>query len=95
MGTLYQTIYETEAPELTMMGRLGYDAVTLGNHEIDYRSEGVANMLHSAVENASQKMKLHLPALVSANIDWKKTIQKITRKLKLHWMSMKYTLYCN
>lgn len=30
MGTLYQTIYETEAPELTLMGQIGYDAVTLG-----------------------------------------------------------------
>lgn len=48
MGTLYQTIFELEAPELTMMGQIGYDAVTLGNHEFDYRSQGLANMLHAA-----------------------------------------------
>lgn len=82
MGTLYQTIYETEAPELTMMGRLGYDAVTLGNHEFDYRSEGVANMLHSAVENASEDENLHLPALVSANIDWEKNNSEDNKKVK-------------
>ena len=45
MGTLYQTIYESHAPELVMLGRLGYDATTFGNHEFDYRAEGVANML--------------------------------------------------
>ena len=35
MGTLYQTIYETKASELTMLGYLGYDAVAFGNHEFD------------------------------------------------------------
>lgn len=72
MGTLYQTIYETEAAELTMLGRLGYDAVTFGNHEFDYRSDGVSNMLHAAIENAKEDASLKLPAFVSANIDWDK-----------------------
>ncbi len=35
MGTLYQTLYETDAPELRMLGYMGYDAVTIGNHEFD------------------------------------------------------------
>ena len=35
MGTLFQTIFETQAAELTMLGRLGYDATTFGNHEFD------------------------------------------------------------
>ncbi len=72
MGTLYQTIYETEAPELTMMGQMGYDAVTLGNHEFDYRSQGIANMLYAAVNHKKEHPKQNLPALVSANIDWTK-----------------------
>lgn len=72
MGTLYQTIYETEAPELTLMGQIGYDAVTLGNHEFDYRSQGIANMLHGAVKRSEEAGDYHLPALVSANIDWEK-----------------------
>lgn len=72
MGTLYQTIYETHAPELTMLGRVGYDAVTLGNHEFDYRAQGLANMLDSALENAKEGKSLTLPALVSASIDWEK-----------------------
>ena len=70
MGTLYQTIYETDAAELTMLGRMGYDATTFGNHEFDYRSQGVANMFHSALENAAEDETLTLPQFVIANIDW-------------------------
>lgn len=72
MGTLYQTIYETEAPELTLMGQIGYDATTFGNHEFDYRSQGISNMLLAAKSNADEDPNLQLPALVSANIDWSK-----------------------
>lgn len=72
MGTLYQTIYETQAVELTMLGYLGVDATTFGNHEFDYRSEGVANMLHAALQNAQDDPELTLPHFLVANIDWEK-----------------------
>ncbi len=48
MGTLIQTVYDTEAAELRMLGYLGYDVTTFGNHEYDYRSKGLANMLKAA-----------------------------------------------
>ena len=35
MGTLIQTVYDTEAAELRMLGYLGYDVTTFGNHEYD------------------------------------------------------------
>ena len=35
MGTLIQTVYDTEAAELRMLGFLGYDVTTFGNHEFD------------------------------------------------------------
>ena len=38
MGTLVQTIYDSEAAELRMLGALGCEVTTLGNHEFDYRS---------------------------------------------------------
>ena len=72
MGTLYQTIYETDAAELTMLGRMGYDATTFGNHEFDYRAQGVANMFRSALENEAEDETLTLPQFVIANIDWEK-----------------------
>ncbi len=54
MGTPYQTIFEKEAPELVLMGALGYDATTLGNHEFDYRLPALTKMLNTA---ASKKEK--------------------------------------
>lgn len=65
MGTLVQTVYEEEAAELRMLGALGCDATTLGNHEFDYRSGGLANMLESAVESGDE-----LPSLLVCNVDW-------------------------
>ena len=41
MGTLIQTVYTTEAAELRMLGYLGCDVTTFGNHEFDYRSGGL------------------------------------------------------
>jgi 2',3'-cyclic-nucleotide 2'-phosphodiesterase (5'-nucleotidase family) len=62
MGTLYQTIYTTAAPELRLLGAMGYDVTTLGNHEFDYRAQGLADMLNAAVASGDP-----LPALVQAN----------------------------
>lgn len=69
MGTLYQAVYETDASELTMMAHLGYDATTIGNHEFDYRGQGMAGMLEAALHNA-QKENVQLPKMLIANIDW-------------------------
>lgn len=65
MGTLVQTVYEDEAAELRMLGYIGTDATTLGNHEFDYRSSGLANMLESAVSSGDT-----LPELLICNVDW-------------------------
>lgn len=65
MGTLYQTLYSTDAVELRMLGRLGFDATTFGNHDFDYGSEAVANMYEAAVRSGDP-----LPAFVINNIDW-------------------------
>ena len=65
MGTLIQTVYDTEAAELRMLGYLGYDVTTFGNHEFDYRSSGLANML-----NAAANSKETVPEIVVCNVDW-------------------------
>lgn len=49
MGSLFQTAYATSALELRMMGAMGYDATTFGNHEFDYLPEGLASMLRAAM----------------------------------------------
>ena len=48
MGSLFQTAYPTSAIELRMMGAMGYDATTFGNHEFDYLPSGFASMLNVA-----------------------------------------------
>ena len=65
MGTLIQTVYTTEAAELRMLGYLGCDVTTLGNHEFDYGSDGLADMLNAAVSSGE-----NLPGMVVCNVDW-------------------------
>lgn len=65
MGTLVQVVYEEEAAELRMLGRIGVEATTLGNHEFDYKAQGLANMMNTAVASGDT-----LPAMLLCNMDW-------------------------
>jgi len=48
MGSLFQTAFATSAIELRMMGAMGYDVTTFGNHEFDYLPLGMTSMLNVA-----------------------------------------------
>ena len=48
-----------------MLGYLGCDVTTFGNHEFDYRSGGLADMLKTA-KNSGETV----PKLVVCNVDW-------------------------
>ena len=50
MGSLFQTAFATSAIELRMMGAMGYDATTFGNHEYDYLQDGLKSMLNVAAD---------------------------------------------
>ncbi len=63
MGTPFQTIFQTASPELRIMGAMGYDVVTLGNHEFDYRPAGLSGSLKAALQSGDK-----LPQLVQSNI---------------------------
>lgn len=65
MGTLIQAVYEQEASEIRMLGELGIDVTTFGNHEYDYKAKGLANMLKNAVASGDS-----LPEIVVSNVDW-------------------------
>lgn len=69
MGTLYQTVFQESAIELRALGRMGYDAVAIGNHEFDYRGKGLTNMLNSALASGDT-----LPPIFLSNADWGKSI---------------------
>lgn len=62
MGSLFQTAYTTSAIELRMMGAMGYDATTFGNHEYDYLPTGLADMLNAAVSSGDR-----VPAVLESN----------------------------
>ena len=62
MGSLFQSIYASQAPELQLLGQLGIEATCFGNHEFDYRQEGLISMLDAARESGSP-----LPAIVDCN----------------------------
>jgi 5'-nucleotidase/UDP-sugar diphosphatase len=63
MGSLFQTLYTTEEPELSLMGAMGYDAVTAGNHEFDYSIGGFAKSLEAAKQGGGP-----LPQYVLSNM---------------------------
>lgn len=65
MGTLYQTIFKEEAVELRILGALGVEATTIGNHEFDYRASGYYDMFESALASGDP-----LPQFLLCNVDW-------------------------
>ena len=65
MGTLFQSIYASDAPQLRIMGKMGYDVVTLGNHEFDFRAKGLAGSLKAAKKSGDR-----LPQIVISNLSY-------------------------
>ena len=63
MGTLFHTTFMTEAAELRLMAAMGYDAMTLGNHDFDFHPGGLAKALR--VARAGEK---RLPLMVASNV---------------------------
>ncbi len=53
------------APELNLMQKIGYDLVTLGNHEFDYGPDGLADYLQTAGYPEAQQNT----ALISSNLE--------------------------
>jgi len=76
MGTLYQSVFSEKALELRLLGLMGYQATTIGNHEFDYRSDGLAKMLDAAKASNDP-----LPMIVQSNIDWEASQGEYTEML--------------
>jgi 2',3'-cyclic-nucleotide 2'-phosphodiesterase (5'-nucleotidase family) len=63
MGTVFHTLFSTESLELRLMGDMGYDVTTLGNHDFDFHPDGLARALMVAAAS-----KDRLPRIVAANV---------------------------
>jgi 2',3'-cyclic-nucleotide 2'-phosphodiesterase (5'-nucleotidase family) len=75
MGTLFHTLAREEGVELRLLHALGYDVVTLGNHEFDFRPDGLARMVQAAIQKGG------VPPLLLANAVFSETD---TRDDELH-----------
>lgn len=86
MGTLFQTIFSSDAPELRIMGKMGYDIVTFGNHEFDFRAEGLGESLVAARKSGDK-----VPQIVASNIFFPEDDNgKLTPTLEKLQKAMKY-----
>jgi 5'-nucleotidase len=70
MGSLFHMLSREKAFELRLLHRMGYDAVTLGNHEFDLKPEGLARILAGAHDSGQ------IPAIVLSNAVFDKNSNK-------------------
>lgn len=63
MGTLFHSLIMDSAAELRLMGMMGYDAGTFGNHDLDFRSDGLVRSLRAALRAGDP-----LPRMLTANM---------------------------
>ncbi|MBN2805660.1 MAG: bifunctional metallophosphatase/5'-nucleotidase [Prolixibacteraceae bacterium] len=61
MGTLFQTLELKEGFQLNLMKKMGYDFVTLGNHEFDYGPDMLAKIINNNLRNGD------IPQILSTN----------------------------
>jgi 5'-nucleotidase/UDP-sugar diphosphatase len=62
MGTLFQELEPSEGFQLRLMKEMGYDAVSLGNHEFDFGIRTTAEIIRNAAKNGN------IPPVLLANI---------------------------
>ncbi|MEW6261858.1 MAG: bifunctional UDP-sugar hydrolase/5'-nucleotidase [Thermodesulfobacteriota bacterium] len=61
MGSLFHLLIREEAFELRLMKTMGYDVLTLGNHEFDLKPRGLTRILNTARKHQA------LPPIVQSN----------------------------
>lgn len=64
MGTAFSAATREIGGELHLMGRMGYDATTFGNHEFDLGPAGLGKSINAAVKAG------RIPAVLAANISF-------------------------
>ena len=82
MGTPVQSDFAGDAFELRMLGTLGCDVVTFGNHEFDYGTPGLDSMLKAAVSSGDR-----LPAIVESSISFEGELSEDQKLLKNNYDS--------
>jgi 2',3'-cyclic-nucleotide 2'-phosphodiesterase (5'-nucleotidase family) len=65
MGTVMNSVFISDAPDLASLKKMGYDATTLGNHEFDFGSDALAKSLR----NAAKKIENPVP-IIASNVEF-------------------------
>jgi 5'-nucleotidase/UDP-sugar diphosphatase len=64
MGTLFQELEPSEGFQLRLMKEMGYDVVSIGNHEFDFGIKTTAEIIRNSAERGK------IPAVLLANIQF-------------------------
>jgi 5'-nucleotidase/UDP-sugar diphosphatase len=64
-GTLFHTVLPDKALEFRLMGILGYDAITLGNHDFGFNPDGLAKMMRTVKARGGS-----YPEVVASNTEF-------------------------
>ena len=83
MGTLYQTLYASDAVELRMLGRLGFDATTFGNHDFDYGSQAEADMFYAAANSSDPRVPFVINNIEKLRDDFREAMVEQTNQNSL------------
>lgn len=75
MGTLFQNLEESSGFQLRLMHDMGYDMVTLGNHEFDFGPMAMIHTIQNAVHHGP------IPKIVFSSLDLKSS-DSATRAFK-------------
>jgi 5'-nucleotidase len=80
MGSLFHMLAREEAMELGLMKDMGYDALTLGNHEFDLRPKGLARILHAAAARGGMPPVVFSNAVFSKESDEDDALEEAFKK---------------
>ncbi|MCA9672880.1 MAG: bifunctional metallophosphatase/5'-nucleotidase [Myxococcales bacterium] len=97
MGTPFPIIGSTRSAELVEMAKMGYDAIAIGNHEFDWGTKALADVINAAKANGfnvplmATNMKFDaqdaadddLEALMTAGVIKRKAIKTLSNGLKV------------
>ena len=80
MGSLFHMISREEGIELRLMKEMGYDVITLGNHEFDLMPKGLAQIITSAQQKGGIPEIVFSSAIFSHENPEDDTLEEIFKK---------------
>jgi 5'-nucleotidase/UDP-sugar diphosphatase len=80
MGSLFHMISREESLELCLMKEMGYDVITLGNHEFDLMPKGLARIITSAHQKRKLPEIVFSSAMFSQEDPEDNTLEEVFKK---------------